>query len=814
MTPPAEDTPNEQPAKSPEIVEEPSATFDVEAVPSEVGTTSLDEDTSFSFGPGRDDVTIDLEELDRNFDKAADEITDLESRFEIGEVLGRGGMGTVRRAFDRRLGRDVAIKRINHKRKASRIAIRRFMTEGRSLALLNHLNIVQVHDYGEATDGPFIVMEYVGGGSLAETLEGGALELERVIELGCQLCEAIGVAHQAGIIHRDIKPANVLMTAEGVPKLTDFGLARQETVDGGQTQAGVVLGTLDFMPPEQKVDATKTDARSDLWSVGATIYQMVTGEIPRVIDLDEVPRTIRGVLARALKSQPEARYQSAEEFREALRDVRPDSTPATSEGVLAEGECPSCGTTNNSSRKFCRERECAAPLRVSCLSCEEQVSVWDEVCGECGGKQAELLEQRRSSMQEQRDEAEVLGRQYEYEKARTLVEQIRSEPDVRLQQLQDWATGFLESLASEESAQQERVAGLLRQTGQHRGSYDYASAEQTLEQIPEPLRTSETSDLLVEMERSKVESSELLATIRERIGNKDLEGLLDQVTRALELLPDRQDLQKIKGQLKEREEREKKATLTVAIAEQFLADENFVGLDEFTEIDEAAAESLSKHEGRLGLTGLTSLSDAAAESLSKHKGGRLSLNGLTSLSDAATESLSNHKGGLWLNGLTSLSDAAAESLSKHKYGLNLDGLTNLSDEAAESLSKHERILTLNGLTSLSDAATESLSKHKGGLWLDSLTSLSDAAAESLSKHKGELWLNALTSLSDEAAESLSKHEGELSLDGLTSLSDEAAESLSRHEGELSLKLDNLPASAADILRQRPSFQDEDDDDED
>jgi len=500
----------------------------------------------------------DLVDVGEDFGGESNEVVDLEDRYEIQETLGIGGMGEVVLARDKRLNRQVAIKRLKEELGANRKAAQRFLTEAQSVAALNHFNIVQIHDYGQAADGPFIVMEYVGGGSLSEVLtDGEPLELERVIELGSQLCEAIGVAHQTGIIHRDIKPANVLMTAEGVPKLTDFGLARQETVDGGQTQAGAVLGTLDFMPPEQKVDATQTDARSDLWSVGATIYQMATGKSPRVIRLHELPDGLQDVLGKALEDAPDERYQTAVEFREALRDVRPDSTPATFDGTLVEGECPSCGTINDSSRKFCKERECAAPLRVSCLSCEEQIPVWDEVCGECGGKQAELLEQRRSSMQEQRDEAEVLGRQYEYEKARTLVEQIRSEPDGRLQQLQDWATGFLESLASEESVQQERVAGLLRQAGQHRGSYDYASAEQTLEQIPEPLRTSETSDLLVEMKRSKVESSELLATIRERVGNKDLKGLLGQVTRALELFPDRKDLQKIEGQLREREKRQK-----------------------------------------------------------------------------------------------------------------------------------------------------------------------------------------------------------------------------------------------------------------
>jgi serine/threonine protein kinase len=499
----------------------------------------------------------DLADIGEDFDGESDEIVDLESRYEIQKTLGRGGMGEVVLARDKRLNRQVAIKRLKEELGASRRAAQRFLTEAQAVAALNHFNIVQIYDYGRAADGPFIVMELVSGGSLAETLETGALELDRAIDLGCQLCEAIGVAHKARITHRDIKPANVLMTVKGVPKLTDFGLAKQETVEGGQTQAGAVLGTLDFMPPEQKVDATKTDARSDLWSLGATLYQMVTGEIPRVIDLDEVPGTIRSVLARALKSKPEARYQSAEEFREALRDVRPDSTPATSEGELAEGECPSCSTTNDSSRKFCKERECAASLRVSCLSCEEQIPVWDEVCGECGGKQAELLEQRRSTMQEQRDQVEVLGRQFEYTRARELVTQIQSESDPRLQDHQDWATAFLGTLEEEEQNQQWHVADLVTEAEIHRAAYDYSSSVETLERIPEPLRTPKMQDLLEQVQSEKQESSELLTTIRERAKNRELKGLLELLERALELLPQREDLQKIKGQLEARKKRQR-----------------------------------------------------------------------------------------------------------------------------------------------------------------------------------------------------------------------------------------------------------------
>ncbi len=138
-----------------------------------------------------------------------------------------------------------------------------FLTEAKSIAALNHPNIVQIHDYGRDEDGPFLIMEYVDGGSLLEKCKEGALELAEAVELTCQLCDGLGKAHEAGIIHRDIKPANVLLTNDGTPKLTDFGLARQDTADHGQTQVGSVLGTIDFMPPEQRLDATQTDGRSD-----------------------------------------------------------------------------------------------------------------------------------------------------------------------------------------------------------------------------------------------------------------------------------------------------------------------------------------------------------------------------------------------------------------------------------------------------------------------------------------------------------------------------------------------------------------------
>jgi len=314
-------------------------------------------------------------------------LIDLAARYEIEGELGKGGMGAVQLATDRSLQRKVAIKRIHAD---SPVALRRFVTEARSIAALNHFNIVQVHEFERDEEGPFLVLEYVSGGSLLDRLKEGKLEVEDAVSITCQLCDALTLAHGKGIIHRDIKPANILLTEEGIPKLSDFGLARQETVDHGQTQEGAVLGTLDFMPPEQRRDATATDARSDLWSLAATLYQMITGEVPRVIDLDAVPQKLRSTFATALKQNPEERFSSAEQFKAELRKgmatvVSDVATPAAPD--LVAGICPSCNTANETSRKFCRG--CRARLIEPCLSCEKDNPVWEDVCGECGSSQQE-----------------------------------------------------------------------------------------------------------------------------------------------------------------------------------------------------------------------------------------------------------------------------------------------------------------------------------------------------------------------------------------------------------------------------------------
>jgi hypothetical protein len=318
------------------------------------------------------------------------EVVDLSERYTIEGVLGKGGMGEVLLATDTFLKRKVAIKRVLGTMAKSKTAVRRFLTEAKSIAALNHPNIVQIYDYGRAADGPFLTMEYVDGGSLLEKCKEGALELEEAVELTCQLCDGLGKAHEAGIIHRDIKPANVLLTKDGTPKLTDFGLARQDLV-ASAAKVGLVLGTIDFMPPEQRRGATETDARSDLWSLAATLYQMVTGKSPKIIKFNNVPQALQDVLGKALEDEKDDRYQTAAEFRDALRaSQKAQTAPApVGDADLDEGVCSKCHTKNDLKRKFCRE--CAESLEVAvdlgageCPTCHTKNEATRKFCRECG----------------------------------------------------------------------------------------------------------------------------------------------------------------------------------------------------------------------------------------------------------------------------------------------------------------------------------------------------------------------------------------------------------------------------------------------
>jgi len=218
--------------------------------------------------------------------------------YEVVAPLGAGGMGEVYRAKDTRLGRDVAIKILPQRLSTHPEMRERFEREARAISSLNHARICTLHDVGHQGGVDFLVMEYLEGETLADRLKRGSLPLRETLKVGMEICEALETAHRVGIIHRDLKPGNIMLTKSGA-KLMDFGLAKStagmdgaggeapllstaRTISGASpisplTTAGAVLGTIQYMSPEQ-IEGKPADARSDVFALGAVLYEMTTGK--------------------------------------------------------------------------------------------------------------------------------------------------------------------------------------------------------------------------------------------------------------------------------------------------------------------------------------------------------------------------------------------------------------------------------------------------------------------------------------------------------------------------------------------------------
>src|SRR6266699_328909 len=207
--------------------------------------------------------------------------------YEIQSPLGAGGMGEVYRTRDTRLDREVAIKvlPVGFARDPERL--RRFQQEAQAAAALNHPNILAVHDFGEHEGSPYMVTEFLEGETLRERLRPGTLPVRKATEYAEQVARGLAAAHEKGIVHRDLKPENLFVTRDGLVKILDFGLAKLTRPDPGgcestvadlnSTEPGMLLGTLGYMSPEQ-VRGLTADARSDIFSLGATCYEMISGK--------------------------------------------------------------------------------------------------------------------------------------------------------------------------------------------------------------------------------------------------------------------------------------------------------------------------------------------------------------------------------------------------------------------------------------------------------------------------------------------------------------------------------------------------------
>ena len=292
------------------------------------------------------------------------------SHYRILDKLGSGGMGVVYKAEDLNLGRMVALKFLPQELADDPQAFERFRREARAASALNHPNICTIHEVGEFGDQPFIAMEYLHGETLRQRLLAGPLGTDELLDLAIQIADGLDAAHQRGIIHRDLKPANIFITLPGLAKILDFGLAKsigpahetQPPLESSSlgvvhlddkptlgmdthrlTSPGIALGTAEYMSPEQAC-GRRIDARSDLFSLGAVLYEMATGRVPfqgnssaqvfaallhenpePITSLNpSAPLALEGIINKALEKERDLRAQSAAELRSDLKRLKRD----------------------------------------------------------------------------------------------------------------------------------------------------------------------------------------------------------------------------------------------------------------------------------------------------------------------------------------------------------------------------------------------------------------------------------------------------------------------------------------------------------
>jgi serine/threonine protein kinase len=369
-------------------------------------------------------------------------------RYQIHGEIGRGNMGVVYRAHDPVLDRPVALKTIlvpasttDGEREAF---LARFFQEARTAGRLLHPNIVVTHDAAvdEATGTPFIAMELIDGETLGDRLRReGRIPWQQAVDWTHSLARALHEAHQQGIIHRDIKPANIMINRQGTPKITDFGIAKLPT--GNLTQTGVVVGTPYFMSPEQ-LRGERLDGRSDVFSLGVLLYNLVTGirpfeaadlaaignqvlhKSPRPISelISDAPAALDGVLSRALRKTPEARYRTGEEFARELASVKSGSAPSASASA-ADRTRETKISTNPASSSKPRVRALMAVVAFALFSAalllREDLARWKlyfEASRDARNGELGLSEQKLESL---------LERDPEWGRARNLVLDVSSE---------------------------------------------------------------------------------------------------------------------------------------------------------------------------------------------------------------------------------------------------------------------------------------------------------------------------------------------------------------------------------------------------
>jgi serine/threonine protein kinase len=487
-------------------------------------------------------------------------------RYDVVAELGRGGMGVVYRGEDRLIGREVAIKTLTEITPELRD---RFYVEARS-GILNHPNIVTVYEFGEHEGMPYIAMQFVSGDSLEKILRSSRkLTLLETLSITEQLCSGLGYAHQNGVVHRDIKPANLIVEPDGKVKIVDFGIARLADQSTRLTKTDAVIGTFHYIAPE-RLKGEMSDGRSDIWSVGVMLYQMLSGELPfngedvstlyKVINephpsikalVPDIPDELVAIVDRALAKNPDDRYGSAEEMAFDLQGI--------SEGLKKER----VGEFLTSARRLMEQRQFASARTV--LNDLQRID-------------PQNLEAKRLS----REVQEQLNKLQKAEQVRQIIEQ--AEEAVLSQNYDDAVSNYKQAMKLDvgntlqlneklENAlrlkeKQDKVRTLWKQAGDARERGDLMSAQEflgqalTLDEKSTDLRNA-YSTVVREMERKAKEGKlqDLLTAARQEYSARKYTEAVTRLRSAAEIDPAHPEVQKLMHEATTRQEEERRRVL-------------------------------------------------------------------------------------------------------------------------------------------------------------------------------------------------------------------------------------------------------------
>ncbi|NMA46148.1 MAG: SUMF1/EgtB/PvdO family nonheme iron enzyme, partial [Lentisphaerae bacterium] len=314
----------------------------------------------------------------------------LGDRYQLMRELGEGGFARVWLAKDLKLGRQVAVKRLKaeaEKGHEGGLARKRFLQESQAIVRLNHRNIVQVFDADSDAEGPYLVMEYIDGPTLREHLrQADRLDQAEALRLFQGIAQGVAFSHRHNIIHRDLKPTNILLAQDGgqfLPKIVDFGLARAGA-DSNVSLTGYGMGTMGYMPPEQRRDAKNVNHTADIYALGKILYELVSGAVPDNVLPNKIPPppALARVIFKCIEDNPAERYFSVDELLGELSNLSGPSAELVAGSNLDANACPSCQAPNRHDAKFCER--CGAGMMRPCPECERENRVSLPFCGGCG----------------------------------------------------------------------------------------------------------------------------------------------------------------------------------------------------------------------------------------------------------------------------------------------------------------------------------------------------------------------------------------------------------------------------------------------